>query len=64
MEYGVNGQVHAGLSITRFWGRNSVPFQMPKSMFFPISRQKIPNLTKKKIGGVGGGGGVLHLYFI
>ena len=24
-----------GLSITRFWGRNSAPFPMPKSMFFP-----------------------------
>ena len=30
-------------------GPNSAPFPMPKCMFFPTSRQLIPNLTKKNI---------------
>ena len=38
-----------GLSITRFWGRNSAPFPMPKSMFFfPIPDKKFPISQKKK----------------
>ena len=36
----------AGLWITRFWGLNWAPIPMPKSMFFPNSRQKNPNLTE------------------
>ena len=62
-----NISILPGLSITRFWGRNSALFPMPKSMFFPQFQTKNPSLTKKNyffffLGG--GGGGVLHLYSI
>ena len=57
----------SGLSITRFWRRSSAPFPMPKSMlFFPNSRQKIPNLTIFFLffffffGGGWGGGGLIY----
>ena len=43
----------SGLSITRFWGRNSVLFPMPKSMFFPQFQTKFP--LEKNLGGGGGG---------
>ena len=36
----------AGLSVTEIWDRNSAPFPMPKSIFFPNSRRKIPNMIK------------------
>ena len=44
------------------FGAVSRPILNAKKYVFPNSRQTIPNLTKKKYWG--GGGGVLHLYFI
>ena len=37
-----------GLSITRFRGRNSAPFPMPKSMFFSQFQTKNSQFEKKK----------------
>ena len=38
----------SGLSITRFWGRNSAPFPMPKSMFFSQFQTKNSQFDHKK----------------
>ena len=39
---------YTGLSITRFWGRNSAPFPMQKSMFFSQFQTKNSQFDKKK----------------
>ena len=54
-----------GLSITRFWGRNSAPFLMLKSVVFPNSRQKKSQIDRFFFFvGEGGGGGSTSLFHI
>ena len=45
---GIQERMFPGLSITRFWGRNSTPFLMPKSMFFSQFQTKNSQFEKKK----------------